>query len=421
MKNIFSIPDFRRLYAARFISTVGAKFFMLAIAWWILHSNFKNANGLLGLIMAATAIGTFGFSPFMGAVADRFSKKTTMIIALLGSSAALVVTIVLFALGVFDRFPLSFVLVAVLVYAFEPLAETSMQGSLNRIVDSELLPNAVSSVSGITSFSQAIGAVCAGAAIMATGVLGAFAFDAFCYIISIFFIWRIKTALPAPDNQQASESQIGSPKKNSYWKDFAEGFSYVYHERELFFLLIFFAFLNFWASPIVLALPIIATTVFKGNAMLMSFYEIALGGGVIAITTLIGFVKRPFNRYAGSFFSLLLCGISLGAFSFCGAEGLLFGKALSFVFVFIFGIGLGLINVSMMTLFQVFVPVYIQGRFFSILNTIAGAVIPLSYAMVGFASSKFGIMNLMFINGCVLCASSFIMLCIPKIKIDYVI
>jgi sugar phosphate permease len=74
-----------------------------------------------------------------------------------------------------------------------------------------------------------------------------------------------------------------------------------------------------------------------------------------------------------------------------------------------------------MTLFQMYVPPYIQGRFFSIVNTIAGAVIPLSYAFVGFLCDQIGVMHLMTINGCVLVVSSIVMLFIPKIKAQYIL
>jgi hypothetical protein len=67
------------------------------------------------------------------------------------------------------------------------------------------------------------------------------------------------------------------------------------------------------------------------------------------------------------------------------------------------------------------VPTYIQGRFFSILNTMAGAVIPLSYAFVGILSDHTGIMPLMMMNGSVFALSSAVMLFIPRIKTGIVI
>ncbi|GHU38733.1 MFS transporter [Spirochaetia bacterium] len=404
--SVFAVPDFRNLYAARFISTVGARFFSLAISWWVLDSGFKNASSLLGIIMAATAVGTFGFAPFMGALADSYSKKTTMIAALAGNVIVVGITILLFALGVFNSFPLLFALFAILIYAFEPLAETSMQGSLNYIVPASLLPAAVSVVSGITSFSQAIGAAFAGAAIVVLGVAGAFSFDALCYIVSIFFALRLTTALPAAPNND---------KKTSFWENLAEGFKYVKDDKALLALLVFFAAINLFVSPIVLALPIIAKTIYNGTALLMSGYEISLGGGVALISTIAGFIKKKYNRYSAGFFAIIFCGASLVGLA------VFHNLIVSFVFVFLFGCGMGFVNVSMMTLFQSYVPPFIQGRFFSILNTVAGAVIPLSYAIVGFVSNKINIMDLMFINGCVLAASSFVMLCIKKIDGEYVL
>ncbi|MDH8700959.1 DHA3 family macrolide efflux protein-like MFS transporter [Dysgonomonadaceae bacterium PH5-43] len=405
-ESIFGVPDFRNLYAARFISTVGAKFFALAVSWWILDSGFERANTLLGVIMAATAIGTFGFAPFMGTFADKYNKKKTMMAALLGGAIVLGIIIAIFP--VFNKIPLLFAVFAIFIYAFEPLFETSMQGSLNYIVKPELLPNAVSTVSGITSFSQALGAAFAGVAIAVLGVVGAFSLDCACYLVSILLVWRVTTKLPV-------NKPIPGEKASSYWTELAEGFRYIYKEKPLFYLLIFFGVINLWVSPIVLAIPIITKDVFDGTPLLMSGYEVAMAAGIIFITTLLGYVKKKFDRYRWSFYSLLLCGVSLTLFSFCTT---IFP---TFVFMVLFGLGMGMVNLSMMTIFQTYVPPYIQGRFFSIVNTIAGAVIPLSYAFVGVLSDYFGIMTLMTMNGILLLLTSFAMLFIPKIKGEYII
>lgn len=407
--NIFRIPDFSKLYGARFISTIGDKFFALAISWWILDSGFENANSLLGIIMAATAIGTFAMAPFMGVLADKYSKKTCMIASLAGGGA--VVLGVLLVFPIFNEMPLLFALFAIVLYAFEPLFETAMQGSLNFIVPQRLLPNAVSAVSGITSFSQALGAVCAGMAIAAFGIQGAFVFDFFTFVLSALLVLLVVTKIPVETCNTVGDCV----KPPSYMQELKEGFRYVLNDKAILWLLIFFAFINLWVSPIMLAIPIITKDVFDGTAMLMSWLEVSLALGIIVITTALSYIKFKFNRYVGSFLAIALSGAALIGMS------LFVNIYVTFVSVFLFGIGLGIVNASMMTIFQTYVPTYIQGRFFSIVNTVAGAVIPLSYAMVGFVSDSIGIMPLMMINGGVLVVSSIGMLMVPKIKSDYVI
>jgi MFS family permease len=404
MKNsIFYNRNFSLLYASRFISSVGTKFFTLAIAWWILSSEFENANSLLGIVMAAIGIGTFVLATFMGTFADKYDKKVTMLVALLGS--LIIVGIVIAIFPVLKYMPLLFALFAIFISIFESLFATSLQSSLNYIVKSEILSSAVSAVSGITSFSQAIGAAFVGVTITFIGIIGAFSFNCVCYLIGAILVCRIASSLSAKKQNQCS--------KSTYWIEFAEGFKYILKEKELLKLLLLFAFINFWASPIVLALPIITKEVFQGTALLMSGYEIVLAVGVIVITTVLSYVKCKFNRYKGSFYAIALCGLSLCGLSLCQ-----YIQA-SFVFIFIFGVGMGLCNVSMMTLFQTYVPPYIQGRFFSIVNTVTGVVIPFSYVFVGFLSISIDIMNIMLINGIILGFSSFALLFIPKINAEY--
>jgi predicted neutral ceramidase superfamily lipid hydrolase len=66
LQNIFNIPDFRKLYSARF--------FALAILWQALNSGLKNASSMLDIIMVATVIGIF----FMGVFTNNYSKKKNM-------------------------------------------------------------------------------------------------------------------------------------------------------------------------------------------------------------------------------------------------------------------------------------------------------------------------------------------------------
>lgn len=177
---------FRNLWLGQVVSQMGDWFDTIALYTIILNLTGSGRN--VGLLMVARFVPSFVFGPISGVLADRFSRRTIMILSDL--LRAVVVLGFLFVRRA-DQLWIIYVL-TVLQLIFSTFFEPARTAALPSIVsDRELLPaNAISSVtwSAMLTIGAAIGGV-------VTGLYGtntAFILDSLSYVLSAIFIASIR-------------------------------------------------------------------------------------------------------------------------------------------------------------------------------------------------------------------------------------
>lgn len=402
MKNhpLFKYPDFRNLFLGRLITATGDKFFAIVISWWIVLQAFANGDTIMGVVMGSSFLGIAIFGPFTGALADRYSKKKCMLVAMVASGV--IVLIMLLFFPVFRVFPLVICVFYMMITSLEPMFTASAEGAIAYLVDEEDLPRAVALSEGILSFSAALGAAFAGVFIAVLGVNNAFLMNAISFFAAAFFVFRIKTKIPV-------ENDIN---KEDYFEQLKAGFTYIKKEKEILALLIVFGSTNFFLSPLGVGIVLIVSDVFKGSAVDVSIMEVALAVGAIVVSIVMGSVKIAYDKYKAIFFGFLFAGVPLLVMS------ILHFLLLTYFSLFCIGMALGLINITAFSIFQQYVSPRMKGRFFSILTTICFAVIPLGNALVGICSEHFGIERVVFVQGIFIILISFAIIFIPKVKLE---
>ncbi|HEV7395331.1 MAG TPA: MFS transporter [Pyrinomonadaceae bacterium] len=179
-------PAFRNLWLGQVVSQMGDWFDTIALYTIILKLTGSGRN--VGLLMVARFVPSFVFGPLSGVVADRFSRRTIMILS--DILRAFVVLGFLFVRRP-DQLWMIYVL-TVLQLIFSTFFEPARTASVPSIVsDRELLPaNAISSVtwSAMLTIGAAIGGVVTGW----FGTNAAFVLDSLSYVLSAVFIASIK-------------------------------------------------------------------------------------------------------------------------------------------------------------------------------------------------------------------------------------
>lgn len=192
--------NFRQLWLGQVVSQMGDWFNTIALYTIIL--NLTGSGRDVGLLLVARFLPSFVFGPLSGVVADRFSRRTIMIVSDL--LRALVVLGFLFVRRA-DQLWIIYVLTVVqlgLSTFFEP-AKTAAIPSV--VSDRELLSaNAISSVtwSVMLTLGAAIGGVL-------TGWFGtdvAFILDAATFLLSALLIARIR--IPAREPREKSKLSV---------------------------------------------------------------------------------------------------------------------------------------------------------------------------------------------------------------------
>lgn len=389
--------DFRRLFAGRVISAVGDKFFSIAIAWWVLSEGGANSKFHLGLVMAVNVLPVILFGPLLGTLSDRSNKRSVM----LGADAARAALVLLLALLLWSgRLNLYWLYsICFLISGFGPLFESAVAASILRLTSEEKMPQAVAADASVLQLSNVAGSALGSVLMAAAGVAGAFLFNAAGYAASFAAVWGIRTPL---EPEARTES--------SFIAEFKEGLAYTFGNKPLLSLILTFAAFNFFVSPILILIPMIVKFKLAESVTWLAVFETFFAGGSAALALLLSFREAKGGVYRWLFVSVLLVGLSFTGLYFAG------NKYLICAALFLGGAALGGGNTLAITLFQATVPDEMKGRFFSVLTTLAYAVMPLAFMTNGLLAERFSVDFCLGLNAAATLALSFIVLLVPRIK-----
>ena len=390
--------DFRRLFLGRIISAVGDKFFSIAIAWWVLSTAGERSKFHLGLIMAVNVLPVVLFGPLLGTLSDRTNKRLVMLAADAARAALVLALALLLWSGRLNLWLLY--AICFLIAGFGPLFESAVAASILRLTSPEKMPQAVAADASVLQLSNVFGSALGSVLMAAAGVAGAFLFNAAGYAASFAAVLGIKTDL---DPEQRTES--------SFIAEFKEGLAYTFGHRPILSLILAFALFNFFVSPILILIPMIVKFRLNESVTWLAVFETFFALGSAALAASLSFRKSYGNIYGWLFASVLLMGLSFGGLYFAGNRylvcALLFGA----------GAALGGGNTLALTLFQATVPDEMKGRFFSVLTTLAYAVMPLAFMVNGGLAERLSVDFCIAMNAAAVLLLSFVILLLPRI--DY--
>lgn len=312
-------------------------------------------------------------SIFAGALSDKWNKKITMLVSDTFAALCTVAVLLLLSTGKLEIWHLY------CLNALNGLMNT-VQGPAADVTISLLTPKKhYQKVSGMRSFSNSLVSiltpVIATAFLAFTNIQAVIAFDLFTFAVAfISLLFFIK--IPKADAEEG-----GNEKQESVLKAAKSGLVYLKHNRGILDLILFLAAINLTASVYNAAFP----------AMLLSREgEVALGivNTATGIATLIGsiivsFLPAPKSRVRVICNALL---ISMSTENFF----LAFGKTVP---IWCIGAILGWICIPLMSanmdvLFRSRIPISMQGRVYSVRNTLQFFTIPLGYLLGGILVDK---------------------------------
>jgi MFS family permease len=306
---------FRLLWLGQVVSEMGDWFDTIALYTIILNLTGSGRN--VGLLMVARFVPSFVFGPLSGVVADRFSRRTIMIVSDL--LRAIIVLGFLFVRRA-DQLWIIYV-ITVLQLAFSTFFEPARTAAIPSIVsDRELVSaNAISSVtwSAMLTMGAAIGGVVTG--LFGTNV--AFVLDSLSYFVSAVLIASIRF----PDRPPREKTKLTIGKALGI-TDTLEGARYVKHRpRVLATLLVKPA----WGlgGGILTLLAVFGEKIFPVGR------SAATGIGVLFAARGIGTAIGPFvaRRFAGEGRARMQTTIGI-AFLIGGVFYIAFGSSTNFIF-----------------------------------------------------------------------------------------
>ena len=374
------IRDFRLVFGGETISQLGDQFHFIALAWLALT---LTGSGLaLGSVLLVAGIPRAVFMLLGGALSDRMSPRTLMLVSnilrsvLVAGLTVLVVTetaelwhlfVVALAFGVVDAF-------------FWPALNTFVPMA----VGEDDLPAANALLQSSQSITQLAGPLLAGVVVAAAGMGWAFGFDAISFAIAAVALALITAGRRPPPVE--GETQPG------ILAGIGEGLAFVWHDRGVRAVTFLSMAFNFaFAGPITVGLAYLANQRFTSGAAGFGLVLAAFGASALVGAVVAGSLGRV--RELG----WLTLGVSLAMGLGIAAIGFASEAWVAAVMMIPIGLGAGLINVMVVAWMQRRTPEAIRGRAMSVLSLGGVSLAPISMAAAG-AIADLGAASAVFIG-----------------------
>ncbi len=365
--SIRELNAFLLLWITQSFSALGSAMTNFALVIW---SYQQQGSALTTSLLAICSYAPYVLlSIFAGALSDRWNKKLTMLIS--DSFAAICTITVLFLLttGKLQIWHLY------LINTLNGLMNTVQQPA-SEVTISLLTPKKhYQKVSGMRSFSNSLVTiltpVLATAILSFTSVEFVILFDLITYATAfVSLLCFIKIPQVTEQSNTDDDTVLKSAKR---------GFRYLKDNRGILHLILFLAVINFTASIFNAALPAMLLSRSGGGEVTLGMVNTVTGIATMAGSILVSILPPPKSRVR------VICNSLLFAMS---TENfiLAFGRS---TWVWCLGAILGWIFIPVMganmdVLFRSKIPIEMQGRVYSVRNTLQFFTIPLGYLCGGF-------------------------------------
>ena len=380
-------PLFFTIWTGQTLSWIGSAVAQFALVWWITEK-----TGSATILAVATLLSMLPgvvLGPLVGALIDRWNRRVVMLVA---DGIIALVSFWLAYLFWMDSLAIWHVYVIMVIRAIGGTFHwPANQASISLMVPKEHLPR-------IAGVNQSIG----GAVNIISPPMGAFLLQ----ILPLHWIMMIDviTALfsilpllfiiiPQPDTA-VKEEAIGSTV-SAIWLDIKAGFQYIWNWKGLFWMLMIAMLVNFFTNPAMSLVPILVTSHFQGEALELGWLNASWGIGMVVGGLILGawggFRKRAYTilfAILGLGLGILMVGLAPANALLLAIAGFFLGSAMN-----------AIANGSAFALLQSVVAPELQGRIFTVIMSMSGAISPLSLAIGGPFADWFGVQTLYLLAG----------------------
>ena len=400
-----TVKDWRKpfftIWTGQAFSLFGSTIVQFAIIWWLTRE-----SGSAMVLAVANVVGAapeFFLGPFVGALVDRWDRRLVMIFA------DVFIALATFGLAILFWFDLVQIWHIYVILFIRSLGSCfhwpAMMATTSLMVPDKHLSR-ISGINqalrgGMTIVGPPLGAILLGA-IPFYGIISIDVLTAIFAIVSLLFVF-----IPQPEKLIKKEIISFRLLLN----DIKIAGKYVVSWPGLFGVLILAVLLNSLVSPAFVMLPILVTEHFLGGAWHLGAIESAEGFGIIAGGLLMGvwggFKKRIVSAMAGTIgmgVGLLMVGITPQS---------LFWLALGALFIC--GLTNTIQNANFFSIVQAKVSPEIQGRVFTLFQSLIVGILMPAYLVSGKVADWLGIQTFYFIAGFSAIIGGVVALFIPAI------
>jgi MFS family permease len=390
--------NFQLFFSGQLISLIGTWMQNVAQSWLVYR--LTGSSLLLGMVSFAGQIPVFPMAPLAGMVADRWSRRTIVIIT---QTASMILAFILAALTLTRRVTVWEVIVLAaflgVVNAFDIPARQSF---LVEMVGRDDLMNAIALNSSIFNSARIIGPAIAGILVASIGEGWCFFANAISYVAVI--VGLVVMRIPP----RVAERAI-----TSAFDHIAEGFRFVRRTAPIRALLLLLGLVSLVGMPYAVLMPVFAKTILHGNARTLGVLGSAAGIGALTGALTLASRRRVY-------------GLGRWVWMACGSFGLfliLFSFSHWYLLSVLLLVPVGFSLMTQMgatnTLVQSMVPDRLRGRTMAVYSMMFMGMSPLGSILAGAAADRIGAPMTVALGGVLATAAAIAFARhLPKIRVE---
>ena len=374
------------------ISLFGSLLVQYAISWYIV---LRTQSGVMMTIAIVCGfLPTLFLSPFAGVWADRYNRKTLIILSDSVIAASTLILAILFLLG-YDALWLLFVISA--IRALGTAIQTPTVGAfLPQLVPEDQLMKVNATYGSVQSMIMLVCPMLSGALLTVTDIEAIFFIDVVTAVIAVSVLLLF---LHVPIHAKAVENQ-----SVSYLSDMRGGLTYIKNHEFVKKLFLFCAIFLFFIAPAAFLTPLQVTRSFGNDVWRLTAIEVTFSLGMMVG----GIIMFSWGGFNNKIHTMVLSSLVTGICTF--ALGITPVFWIYLIFMGLIGVGMPFFNTPFTVLLQQKIEGDFLGRIFGVFTMISSSMMPLGMLVFGPVSDLIKIEWLLIGTGLVLFVQSFFLL-----------
>jgi DHA3 family macrolide efflux protein-like MFS transporter len=365
------------IWTGQAFSLLGSELVQFALVWYLTKQT--GSASVLAFASFVALIPKVLISPFSGALVDRWNRQRVMIIADAAIAVSTIILALIFWNGKIQIWH---------IYAIMFIRSLGSGFHWPAMLASTPLMIPKDHLSRISGLNQTLRGILGIIAPVAAALLleflpmfGILSIDVITAIIAIFPLLFV--IIPQPEKKSITEMT----KPAHLWEDVKEGFNYIFAWKGMLYLTVFATALNFLLNPGFTFIPLLVTNYFGKGAVEFSLMESAFSAGMILGGIILsawgGFKKNIFTTLTG------IIGMAVGTAIIALTPINLFYVAITGMAIT--GLMNPIANGPIAAIIQSHVDPLMQGRVFSMLESMVSAMMPISMLIAAPVAEWIGI------------------------------
>ena len=298
--------EFRLLWLGQIFTGMGTWMDQVARGWLIYE--LTNSKVQLGLVRGVQAIPILLLSPIAGSTADRFDRKTQILVAqVLDGLMYAAVALFIFTGNILPWHVYVTAFAKSIVQTFQQPSRAAMVADA---VPASHLTNAIGLNSIVFNVSRSTGPALAGLLIAMFGTGASYAVQAVFFLLATVFTLQLRPT------QRSSEGRRGlASGKGSFGKSIIEGWKFSWRNENVRLGLVITGFASLFIIPFSTLLPVFARDILNVGATGQGLLLTAMGIGALCSAVLIASVGDKLPRGIVMLGGVAMYGLSVVVFS----------------------------------------------------------------------------------------------------------